>query len=144
VIVDEAWFGKKRYGGQTIVIGGIEKDTKRLKLQIIPDTEQDSLEDFLEHNVTRDSLVVTDCGTGYSGIEWLGYTREAWNHSRGHFAGTNYIEQVWSAMKRYLRKLYGCIPTKRLQLILNEWMARHNNRQLFVLPQNYLQATLTI
>lgn len=142
VEVDEAWFGKKRHGGQTIVVGGIERDTKRLKLQVIPDTEQDSLEAFLERNVTRDSLVVTDCATGYSGIEWLGYMREAWNHSRGHFAGTNHIEQTWSAMKRYLRKLYGCIPTKKLQLILNEWMARHNNLRLFASPVEYLKATV--
>lgn len=142
VEIDEAWFGKQRFGGQTIVVGAIERDTRRLKLQIIPDTEQDSLEAFLEANVTRDSLVVTDCGSGYSGIEWLGYTREAWNHSKGHFAGTNHIEQIWSAMKRYLRKLYGCVPTKKLQLILNEWVARHNNNQLFASPQTFLQLTL--
>lgn len=142
VEVDEAWFGRKRFGGQTIVVGAIERDTKRLKLQIIPDTEQDSLEGFLETNVTRNSLVVTDCSAGYNGIEWLGYTRESWNHSAGHFAGTNHIEATWSAMKRYLRKLYGCVPTKKLQLILNEWMARHNNLRLFASPQDYLMLTL--
>lgn len=141
VEVDEAWFGKKRFGGQTIVVGAIERDTRRLKLQVIPDTEQDSLEGFLERNVVRSSLVVTDCGAGYQGIEWLGYTRESWNHSKGHFAGTNHIEGTWSEMKRYLRKLYGCIPTKRIQLILNEWMARHNNLRLFASPQSFLQVT---
>jgi len=142
VEVDEAWFGKRRYGSQTIVIGGIERDTKLLKLAIIPDTEQDSLEGFLEANVVRNSLVVTDCAAGYAGIGWLGYSSELWNHSAGHFAGTNHIEQIWSAMKRYLRKLYGCIPTRRLKLILNEWMARHNLAHLFSSPHLFLQATL--
>lgn len=142
VEVDEAWFGKQKFGGQTIVIGGIERDTKRLKLQVIPDTEQDSLEAFLEANVARSSLVVTDAATGYTGIEWLGYSREIWNHSKGHFAGTNHIEATWSAMKRYLRKLYGCVPTKQLQLILREWMARHNNLTLFASPTNFLIATV--
>ena len=142
VEVDEAWFGRKRFGGQTIVMGAIERDTKRLKLAVIPDTEQDSLEGFLELHVTRDSLVVTDCAAGYNGIEWLGYTRESWNHSIGHFAGSNHIEGTWSAMKRHLRKLYGCVPTKRLQLFLNEWMARHNNLRLFASPQDYLELTL--
>jgi hypothetical protein len=141
VEVDEAWFGKKRFGGQTIVVGAIERDTRRLKLQIIPDTEQDSLEGFLERNIVRSSLVVTDCGAGYNGIEWLGYARESWNHSKGHFAGTNHIEGTWSAMKRYLRKLYGCVPTKRLQLVLNEWMARHNSLRLFTSPTYFLQVT---
>lgn len=142
VEVDEAWFGKKRYGGQTIVVGAIERDTKRLKLQVIPDTEQDSLEAFLETNVARQSLVVTDAYTGYNDLEFLGYSHETWNHSRGHFAGTNHIEATWSAMKRYLRKLYGCVPTKQLQLILREWMARHNSHWLFTSPQQFLIATV--
>lgn len=142
VEVDEAWFGKRRFGGQTIVMGGIERDIKRLKLAVIPDTEQDSLEAFLEAHVTRNSLVVTDCAAGYHDIGYLGYGHESWNHSAGHFAGTNHIESTWSALKRYLRKLYGCVPTKRLQLILNEWMARHNNLRLFASPQDYLELTL--
>lgn len=41
--------GKHKFGGQKIVIGAIEIDTRRLRLQIIPDTEQDSIELFLEH-----------------------------------------------------------------------------------------------
>jgi transposase-like protein len=125
------------------VVGAIERDTKRLKLRIIPDTEQDSLEKFLEDNVERDSLVVTDCHMGYNDIEWLGFCHESWNHSQGHFAGANHIEQNWSAMKRYLRKLYGCIPTRDLQLILNEWMARHNTPELFISPSDYLRATIS-
>jgi hypothetical protein len=63
VEVDEAYFGKKRFGGQTIVMGAIERDTRRLRLQVIPDTEQDSLEDFLERHIARTSLVVTNPGT---------------------------------------------------------------------------------
>jgi len=142
VEVDEAWFGKRKFGGQTIVMGGIERDTKRLKLQVIPDTDQDTFEAFLEANVTRDSLVVTDCAPGYHDIGFLGYGHEAWNHSKGNFAGTNHIESTWSAMKRHLRKLYGCVPTKHIQLVLNEWMARHNNLRLFASPQAYLELTL--
>lgn len=142
VEVDEAWFGRRKFGGQTIVMGAIERDTRRLKLAVIPDTEQDSLEAFLETHVTRDSLVVTDCAAGYNGLEFLGFGHEAWNHSAGHFAGTNHIESTWSAMKRHLRKLYGNVPTKHIQLFLNEWMARHNNLRLFASPEDYLTLTL--
>jgi len=144
VEVDEAYFGKKRYGGQTIVIGAIEREPtphtgiRRLKLKIIPDTEQDSLEKFIEDNIERGSLVVTDCHMGYNDIEWLGYGHELWNHSKGHFSGTNHIEQNWSAMKRYMMKLYGSIPTRNLSLILKEWDARHNNPELFLSPESFL------
>ena len=144
VETDEAYFGKRRYGNQTIVMGAIERDTAKLKLGIIPDTEQDSLECFLEDNVARASLVVTDYHMGYNDLEFLGYSHESFNHSRGHFAGTNHIEANWSAMKRYLRKLYGCIPTKRLKLILNEWVARHNLPEIFNNPTNFLRQTCSV
>ena len=142
VAVDESWFGKKRHGGQTIVIGGIETDTRRLRLQIIPDADQDSIELFLQAWVSRDSHLITDCAKAYNDVEWLGYSREMYNHSKGHFGESNHIECIWSAIKRHMRKLYGCIPTGNLQDILNEWMARHNQRSLFESPLNYLRATV--
>lgn len=142
VAVDEAWFGKRRHGGQTIVMGGIEVDTRRLLLQVIPDADQDSIELFLQSWVARTNHLITDCAMAYNDVEWLGYTREVYNHSKGHFAQSNHIECIWSAMKRHMRKLYGCIPTRYLQSILKEWMARHNQRSLFESPLNYLKATL--
>ncbi|MDZ7785796.1 MAG: hypothetical protein U5L95_01595 [Candidatus Saccharibacteria bacterium] len=45
-------------------------------------------------------------------------------------------------MKRYMRKLYGCIPTKHLRSILDEWAARQNRPNLFTTPENYLDACL--
>lgn len=145
VAVDEAWFGRKRHGRrgqQTIVMGGIEVDTRRLRLQVIPDTEQDSIELFLEAWVARGSHLITDAHASYQGVAWLGYSREAYNHSAGHFGMSNHIECIWSAMKRHLRKLYGCIPTHHLTPFLREWEARHNQRSLFESPLAYLTATV--
>ena len=145
VAVDEAWFGKQRHskrGKQTIVMGGIEVDTRRLRLQVIPDTEQDSIELFLEAWVARGSHLITDAHASYNGVEWLGYSRESYNHSTGHFGMSTHIECIWSAMKRHLRKLYGCVPTRHLALFLREWEARHNQRELFKSPLAYLRATV--
>ena len=111
-----------------------EVDTRRLKLQVIPDTEQDSIELFLETWVARGSRLITDAHASYNGVEWLGYSREAYNHSTGHFGMSNHIECIWSAMKRHLRKLYGCVPTRYLVVFLREWEARHNQRELFESP----------
>ena len=86
----------------------VEVDTRRLRLQVIPDTEQDSIELFLEVWVARGSHLITDAHASYNGVEWLGYSREAYNHSTGRFGMSNHIECIWSAMKRHLRKLYGC------------------------------------
>ena len=142
VAVDESWFGKQRHGGQTIVVGAIETDTRRLRLRVIPDADQDSIELFLQDWVARGSHLITDAAMAYNDVEWLGYSREAYNHSKGHFGESNHIECIWSAMKRHRRKLYGCVPTTYLQSILNEWMARHNQRSLFESPLHYLRATV--
>jgi len=58
--------------------------------------------------VSRGRLITADAQASYSGGEWLGYSREACNHSTGRFGMSNHIECIWSAMKRHLRKLYGC------------------------------------
>lgn len=142
VEVDESFFGKQKYGHQTLVAGAIERDTRKCRLQIIPDRAQDSLELFLTATVARTSLLLTDAHAGYHDLEFYGYTHERCNHSNGHFGPTNQIENFWGVMKRYLKKLYGCIPTQNLELILNEWMARQNSPWLFTSPQNYLKVTL--
>ena len=150
VEVDESYFGKRRYGHQTIVIGAIERyldpatNSRRLKLRIIPDTEQETLEEFVQDTIEPGSLVVTDCHAGYNDLEFLGWPHETWNHSKFHLTGTNHIEQTWSVMKRYMRKLYGSIPTHNLQQILDETMARHNQPELFLSPESYLREVVPL
>jgi hypothetical protein len=143
VQIDESYFGKlKSNQPQTIVVGAIEPDTRRIALRITNSRAQDALEQFVTDHITMGTLVVSDKWYAYQELPLLGYGHESWNHSDGQFAGTNQIEGLWSSIKRYLRKLYGCVPTKQLQTILNEWMARLNNPWLFASPENYLRSTL--
>lgn len=142
VEVDESFFGKQRYGHQTMVAGAIERDTRHVRLQIIPDRAQDTLEQFLTDCIARNSLLLTDAHAGYHDLEFYGYAHERCNHATGHFGPTNQIENFWGVVKRYLKKLYGCVPTSNLHLILNEWMARQNQPSWFASPTKYLQATL--
>lgn len=143
VQVDESYFGRLRSGqDQLIVVGAIEPDTRRVMLRITNTRSQEALELFVSDHVAKGSMVVSDKWYGYQELPLLGYGHESWNHSEGRFAGTNQIEGLWSSIKRYLRKLYGCVPTKKLQLILNEWMARQNQPSWFASPENYLRAAL--
>ena len=66
VEVDESFFGKQRFGSQAIVVGAIERDTRRVRLQVIPDRAQDTLELFLSNTVRRGSHITTDAHAGYS------------------------------------------------------------------------------
>jgi transposase-like protein len=142
VEVDEAFFGKQRYGRQTMVVGAIERDTRRLRLQVIPDREQDTLELFLTTCVTRQSLILTDAHAGYSDLEFYGYAHERCNHSLGHFGPTNQIENTWGVMKQALRRAYGKLTVAGLPDILREWEQRHNQPDLFYNPKSYLQQCL--
>lgn len=142
VEVDESFFGKQKYGQQTIVIGAIERDTRRIRLQIIQDRAQDSLELFLTNCVARSSHLTTDAFSGYHDLEFYGYSHERCNHSNGHFGPTNMIENFWGVLKRSLRRLYGKLTLADLRNILKEWEQRQNNPEMFYTPYNYLRATL--
>lgn len=115
VQIDESYFGKlKSRQPQTIVVGAIEPHTRRVMLRVTNSRGQDPLEQFVLDTIKAGSLVVSDKWYAYQELPLLGYGHESWNHSTGQFAGTNQIEGLWSSIKRYLRKLYGCVPTKNL------------------------------
>ena len=140
VKIDESFFGRKRSRqAQTIVVGAIEADTGRIRLAIITDREQETLERFVQDNIEIGSAIVTDYWLGYIGLDSLGYEHYPFNHSKGEFAHTNQIESLWAEIKKSLRRIHGNILTSDLQLILHEYEARHNQPHLFNSPENYLK-----
>lgn len=141
VEIDESFFGKQKHGNQTIVVGAIERDTRRIRLQIIPDRAQDSLEMFISNTVDTSSHLLTDAHYGYHDLEFYGYSHERCNHSRGHFGPTNMIENLWGVIKRSLRRLYGKLTLPDLPNILKEWEQRQNKPDLFYNVTNYLRAS---
>ena len=142
VEADEAYFGRKKFENQKIIIGGIERKEKKLRLLEIPDRQQDSLEIFLTKHIDRRSFLHTDCNPGYYEISWNGFGHEFHNHSLGHFRDTNTIENVWSVAKRQIRRIYGQIRIEKLHEFLPEWEARWNFPHLFTSPFNYLEICL--
>jgi transposase-like protein len=142
VEVDESFFGRQKYGHQALVVGAIERDTRRVRLSVVPDRAQDTLEAFLTGCVARSSLICTDAFAGYHDLEFYGYAHERCNHSNGHFGPTNMIENFWGVLKRSLRRLYGRLTLTDLRLILREWEQRQNQPELFYTVTNYLRATI--
>lgn len=142
VEVDESFFGKQKFGKQTIVVGAIERDTRRIRLQIVTDRAQDTLELFLTNTVARSAHLTTDAHSGYHDLEFYGYSHERCNHSNGHFGPTNMIENFWGVLKRCLRRLYGKLTLPDLRNILREWEQRQNQPEMFYNVTNYLRATL--
>lgn len=142
VEIDESYFGKRRFGNQKLVIGAIARGEKKLRLKIIPNDAKDELEDFVCETTSTESAVHTDAHFGYYDLNLWGFGHTIWNHSRGHFAGTNQIEATWSVIKRRIKRMYGHIRTNRLEEYLPEWEARVNYPELFQEPETYLKETL--
>jgi transposase-like protein len=140
--IDESFFGRSKYNNQKIVIGAIARKSKQVRLKIIPNREQDEIEKFIYEHVARESLIHTDCHSSYYSMEWYGYGHKLYNHSRGHFGGTNQIESVWSKIKRSIRRMYGQIRVEWLKELLREWEARFNFPELFTSPFSYLEFSL--
>ena len=142
VEVDEAFFGRRKHNNQQIVIGAIERSSGYIRLRIILDREQDSLEGFLVDVVKPGSLISTDAWSGYSDLEWYGQEHWQSNHSAGQFSETNRIENVWSVMKRRIRRVYGVLRAHYLPTLMREMEARCNFPELFENSISYLQVCL--
>lgn len=144
VQMDESYFGKKRYKQtQHIVAGAKDPATGHIALRITDSRDQAPLERFVQDFIAPGSLVVTDKWWAYDELPLLGYGHESWNHSKGHFAGTNQGENIWSVSKRHARKLFGGrMLTGNLTALCQEWMARANRPELFNSPMTFLKFTL--
>lgn len=139
---DESFFGRRKYGHQTMVIGAIERHGRKIKLAVIKDRDKTTLEDFIETSIDIGSRVTTDAWFAYNEIDLLGYEHDYCNHSKGHFGPTNNIENLWSVIKRHIRSLYNNLSIRDLTEILKEWENRQNNPELFYTVDNYLKVTV--
>ncbi len=144
VQMDESYFGKKRSKQtQHIIVGAKDPETGNIALRITDSRGQECIEQFATDYIREGSLIVSDKWWAYDELPLLGYCHESWNHSKGHFSGTNQGENIWSVSKRHARKLFGGrILTKNLETLCQEWMARANHPELFKDPLTFLRFTL--
>lgn len=139
VEVDESFIGRRKFGNQQIVIGGIERSSGRVALSCIPDRESGSTDRFLLGHVAQTSLVWTDSLGSYDHIgEFFGYTHERCNHSLGVFGPTNRIENVWMRLRRFIRKTVTRSWKEHLPRIIREFQARVNHPEAFKSPLSFL------
>jgi hypothetical protein len=131
--IDESFLGHQKYGNQEIVMGIID-DSPKIRLGIIPDVEQDSIEGFLDQYATVGSLICADAHASHLGLMEVGYGLEICNHSMGHFGPTNRIENVWSCLDRFVIRTRDKFLRRFLPGILREFQARKNHPELFASP----------
>jgi len=132
VQMDESFFGRVRHKqDQVIVVGAIEADTGRIKLELVPNRSSKTLSTFIDSHISHKSTVITDKWRAYDEISMFPREYLSVNHSIGEFRFSNRIEGLWSEIKKHIRRMYQKILTNKLKPILNEWQERHNNPILF-------------
>lgn len=143
IIVDECFVGKMKTDNQVIVAGAVNRQFKQVKLQVIPDQEQDALELFLTNHVAVPSLITSDGWSSYYDIEWYGYGHQIDNHSKGQLKLSVPIERAWSLFKTLIRRTYHHIWKETIEEYLVEFQARFNHREIINNPFNLLAYLLT-
>jgi transposase-like protein len=103
----------------------------RLRLQVIPNRKQETLEPVVLANVQAGAEVRTDGWTGYDNLHKLGYRHEAIS-VRGDHAKTDrhlpMIHIVFGNLDAWLLGTHHGVSPKHLQGYLNEFVFRFNRR----------------
>jgi transposase-like protein len=131
--------GNKRGRGtdKTPVIGIVNRALNKVVAKVAELNEQGQklsgkqLIAFIKETVEADSTIYSDEFKGYNQVSNHGYKHERVDHTREFAYGsihTNSIESFWAVLKRGIVGIYHHVSTKYLQLYVNEFAFRWNNR----------------
>ena len=127
---------------KTGIIGVKERDTGRVKADVLEDGKGETLKKFVRENVIPGATLFTDENRGYVhlGENYGGvYNHKRVKHSAKEYvngmAHTNGIESFWALLKRGYIGTYHKMSRKHLQRYVNEFAGRHNLRPMDTITQ---------
>lgn len=130
--------------GKTAVVGVKDRESNRVAARVVESVDGKTLNTFVDEHTAPDAAVYTDGSTAYKGRE----NRESVSHSTGEYVrylkgvniDTNGVESFWSMLKRAHKGTFHKLSAKHLQRYVNEFVGRHNVRELDTLDQMRLLA----
>ena len=128
--VDGSYKSTQRYPGKTAVMGMFDRDTRKVRAQVVPNVKRETLQNEILNHIEWGSSIYTDQATAYETLKEK-YVHETVNHIDSYVRGqvhTNCLENFWSLTKRTLKGTYVCVEPFHLDRYLDEQMFRFNNR----------------
>ncbi len=121
--------------GKSIVVGIKDRTTNQVKVKVVKNTKKETLQGFVNDNVSEDTVKYTDENRSYKGLTH----HYPVNHSVGQYvknqAHTNGLESFWSLLKRGHQGTFHKFEKQHLHRYVNEFAARHNMRDLDTIDQ---------
>ncbi len=118
--------------GKSIIVGVKERDSKKVKAKVIPDTKKMTLHQFIKDTVEEGSKVYTDEFPSYQGLKKYCHA-SVWHRANIYVwdgIHTNGIESFWSMFKRAHKGVYHKMSKKHLWRYVNEFATRQCIREL--------------
>ena len=120
--------------GKLAFVGAISRESRKVIIERVQNTKQDTLNDFIERNVKGKSIIHTDSFKAYNGVKAMGYKHLKVNHfltfkNWKTKACTNLIESCWAVMRRHLNRFCGGFRNN-LHLWIAEIEFRIENKDL--------------
>jgi transposase-like protein len=113
------------------VMGMIDRETRKVRAQVLPHLGRKVLQEMILENVAKGSKVYTDGFSGYSNLKTLGFVHDTVNHINEYVRGevhTQGIENFWSLLRRGLNGTYVSVEPFHLDRYVGEQVFRYNNR----------------
>jgi transposase-like protein len=117
--------------GKAVVMGMLERDTRRVRAKVIPDVKRETLQNEILNALVNRATVYTDGFTGYDELAAKNFVHKTVNHIDEYVRGkvhTQGIENFWSLLKRGLKGTYVAVEPFHLDRYIDEQMFRYNNR----------------
>ena len=118
--------------GKTAVVGARDRETNDIDAEVTEKVYGKTLKNFVERHADKGSDVYTDDATAYQ--EMTNVRHRTVKHSSGQYVHynvhTNGIESFWSMFKRGFYGTYHKMGVQHLQRYINEFVGRHNVREL--------------
>ena len=124
--------------GKAIVVGVKDRETNKIKAEVVEKTDAETLQGFVMDNVELGSMLYTDENRAYSGLEYV-YDHGTVKHSVGEYVDeqihVNGMESFWATLKRSINGTYHHMSKKHLQRYVNQFCAKHNLRNMDTMHQ---------